>query len=80
MSAPSYAAGNEAKSEPPARIAERNADELLKKQRTRAAMLVLVGHRDSQFRALGGGGHRTNRPTAISRSPLSSSTVTASDT
>src|SRR4030095_9642399 len=40
----------------------RNADELLKKQRTRAAMLVLVGHRESQFGALGGGGY-PNEPT-----------------
>jgi hypothetical protein len=40
----------------------RNADELLKKQRTRAAMLVLVGHRETQIRALGGGGD-ANEPT-----------------
>lgn len=40
----------------------RNVDELLKKQRTDAAVLVLVGHREPQFRALGSGGH-SNEPT-----------------
>jgi hypothetical protein len=34
----------------------RTGDELLEKQRTRAAMLILIDDRESQFRTVGGGG------------------------